>query len=178
MAFRPIALSSQVTYVSHLDPAVDRRAMLDETIAASDELQAVTDLELRDAKAWGRFLDDYIPKVSNDPNHSAHALKFKQGETPTKFVLGVIPAEEMVRIADETREKPNEKSWRAFLAALRGIEGWPENPIPTRKVNDVEYVDPTWIKKHFVRGLRLVANDAGVIAWMWNQMTEAEVKNS
>lgn len=183
MAFKPIALSSSATYISHADPAIDREAIIEELVATDPELQRISDPAKRADEAWGKFLGKFTEAVIKDPSSSRKLLKFKAGETATEFVLGVIPSDEQTRIADETapdKDDPNgrsgERYWRAFLVGLRDISGWPEAP-KKRRVGDVEYVDPQWLKANFVRGLRHIGIEAGMVCWFWNQFTEAEAKN-
>ncbi len=182
MAFRPVSMASSVVFISADDPAVDWRRIIDEEVAAQPSLQA-PDIEFkdRDARARASFMGRFIEATMDDPGKSRQLLRFIAGQEPTEWVLGVIPPDEMVRIADETsregHEAPRERRWRAFLAALRDVRPWPE-PVKKRKVGDVEYVDQVWAKVQFgLRGLRNIALDVGLVAWAWNNLREDEAKN-
>ena len=183
MSFKPLTMSAQVTYVSSADPAVDWDAI----VAAELELHP----DVRDSdKPWDakravaeeKFLERYTVACLKDPAVSLSMLKIKQGEQPTKFVIGVIPPEEMSRIADECRlggesAMPSQAKWRAFLSSIRDVQNFGAAPVPKRKVGDVEYVEPAWLNKSFARGLREIALGVGIISWRWNQLREDEIKN-
>lgn len=149
---RPLTLSASTTMVSSLDPAIDHEA---------SDLKAYGENGLFKPGCW----KDY--------------LKFKAGEKPTIFVIGVIPPDDLAMINDETSSKYESEAlrWRAFLLSLRDIEGWDGEEIPKRKVSNVEYVDQQWIKRNFIRGLRPIALEVGLVAYLWNQLTETEIKN-
>lgn len=149
--FKPIDKKAMISYVSVLDPAIDKDA--------SDIEKAASEC-LKNPSAW------------------ASALKFKAGEQPTKFVIGVIPSEQIHRIRAEYVDQVNGKvdfdslRWAAFLACVRDIEGWQSAPP---KVG--EYVDPQWLRDNFVRSLRAVALEVGMVAWSWNMTNDDDVKN-
>lgn len=159
---KPLTLEATTSCVSSMDPAIDREA---------SDLQKYGSELLSNSNAWREL------------------LKFKSGEKPTVFVLGVIPPDEMSRINDETPKRKlseehtvtdwssEELQWRSFLTSLRDIEGWESGEIPKRKVGGVEYIDPSWLRKTFVRGLRKIALEVGLAAYFWNMLTETETKN-
>lgn len=182
--FKPTTMSASVSYVSIADPAVD----WEQVVAA--ELDA--DPELRDSAQAShaekceivekRFQQKLSAAVLRNPADAATMLKYRAGERPTRFVIGVIPPDEMNRIADECKlgqpgALARQAQWRAFVASMRNVEDFPGGPVPKKKVGDVEYVDPAWLRNNFSRGLRDVALDVGFVAWMWNQITEEEIKN-
>jgi hypothetical protein len=159
-----------------MDPAVDRHAVIAGVVAESPELQAIEDADSRAIAAWAAFATKLFREVSRNPGAARDMLKFKSGQEPTTFVLGVIPPEQANRIEDECKGKPDEHNWRAFLASTREVQGWPEQTKKIR-VGEVDYVDPVWLVKNFPRGLRKVALDVGFVAWHWNQLREDEAKN-
>jgi hypothetical protein len=75
------------------------------------------------------------------------------------------------------KTKHSERFWRSFLVSIRDIDGLAEKPKKERMVQGVEYCDTEWLKKTFIRGLRQVATEIGMYAWLWNQLTEDEIKN-
>jgi hypothetical protein len=181
---KPLTLSAQVTYVSSADPAVDWDAIV------NDELDK--DPALRDdgARSWdqkreiaeSRFVERFRSEVLKNPSAWGGLLKFKTGEAPTKFVIGVIPPEEMARIADDCRigkqdELVEQCKWRAFLAGLRGIENFGSGSVPKKKVGEIEYVDPAWLRERFSGANRGIALGVGLAAWIWNQLRDDDVKN-
>lgn len=161
MAIKPVSLQDSTTYVSPYDPAVD------------------------EGSNWGDYAREWLRK----PGCWKDLLKIKDGEQVTEFVIGVIPPAELNRINDECRTelgpdgKPigiarnEEARWRCFLLGTRAINGWPGEKPPTREIGGVEYVDPAWLAKTFVRGLRKVALTVGYAAWSFNNLTEDEILN-
>ncbi len=177
-------LTAQVTYVSSADPAVDWDRIVDAELELDQDLKndPKTSHDEKKEICERRFMQKYHPAVMKNPAAWADLLKFKSGEQPTKFHLGVIPPDEVARISDECRlghpEAMREQAyWRAFLACLRGVENFGSEAPPKKRVGDVEYVDPVWTKSKFSRGLRPIALAAGMVGWAWNQLTEDEVKN-
>lgn len=148
---KPLTATAHTSVVSAADPAID--------IEASD-------------------MDAYGKDVLFNPSCWREHLKIKPGDKPTVFVIGVIPPDELARINDETERKysSEELRWRSFMSSVRDIENWPDE-IPKRKIDGVEYVEPKWLRTTFVRGLRVLALDIGLVAYMWNQLTETETKN-
>lgn len=194
MAFKAIEMSDSTVYVSPFDPAVDREALCDKEIESDPELSGRTDMdhEAKREVAFMRFQMRFVTECGKSPSKSRKMLVFKDGEQPTEFVIGVIPSSELNRILDESRflyhggdgddtksqAWVNQRHWRAFIASLRDIKNWQGNgKIPTRKVGDVDYVDPNWIHSTFVRGLRDVAIQVGAVALGWQNVTEDEAKN-
>ena len=47
----------------------------------------------------------------------------------------------------------------------------------TKNINGVEYIDPSWLVNNFNRGLRNIAIDIGRQIYMFNSVTEEEIKN-
>lgn len=182
--FKPLNLTAQVTYISSADPAVDWDAIVAAEIEADPEMRddAKIPWEAKKEKAEKKFLDRFRASVVKNPSSSVELLKFKNGDGPTKFSVGVIPPDEMARIMDECRvgrsnELSQQAQWRAFLAAVRGIENFTAGPIPKRKVGDIEYADPAWLREKFSRGLMGVACGVGFIALLWNQLRDDDIKN-
>ena len=150
---KPVSKQSCVTTVSLEDTALD--------IAGSD-------------------MPSYHENVINNPGCWREFLKVKDGESPTVFTIGVVPSEVAVRIEDECRAgldgmRHEEVRWRYFLHSVRGIDGWPEEPKKT-KIGDTEYIAPDWLKSTFIKNLRLVALEIGTRAYLWNQLSEDDVK--
>lgn len=193
--FKPIDLHDKTSYVSPFDPAVDRDRVVDRELEEPDAdrlngmaallyqmpFESLGEKQKRDA-AWEAFTVRFAEKCGQHPSESREMLLLKDGATPTVFVVGVIVPDELNRIHDECREtithrgKTDERAWRAFLHGLRDIQGW-EGEIPKREIRGVEYVDPTWIKSKFTRGLRSIARQVGQIILAWNELTEDEAKN-
>lgn len=153
MAFKPVTLDDSAVCVTPFDPAVDD-----------------------DASDWAAYADAWMKAPGAWRDH----IKAKDGEQITEFVVGVVPPAEMARITDECRSadkfREEEARWRCFCWGLRDIKGW---PVEVKKIKrgSVEYVDPKWIAETFVRGLRKVALTVGMSVWMFNQLTEEEIKN-
>jgi hypothetical protein len=104
-------------------------------------------------------------------------IKPLDGQQITEFVIGVIPSSELSRISDEFGDAMKEEAqWKCFLYGLRDINGWPGD-VPKVKKGGIEYVDPVWISKTFIRGLRQTGLLVGFAAWVFNQMTAEEIKN-
>ena len=163
--FKPLQIADCATAVSILDPAIDWDKMIAESGKTKDQLMI-------EARA----------EAENALSGSVAKLAVKTGANLTRFTIGVIPSDEMTRIVDETspnagRSRPSERFWRSFLASVRNIEGFEPAPKRGRMVNGVEYCDTEWLKSTFIKGLRVVACEIGLYAWLWNQLTEAEIKN-
>lgn len=154
--FKPIRLSDSTTAISLMDPAIDKELTGQEN------------------------LKKYSEQYRNRPSCFRDFIKEKSGEQLTVFEIGVIPPDIITRIIDECHgnvtKRGEEMFWRAFLASCRGISPWPEK-LPMIEVNDVSYVDPSYLKKTFIRSLQQVAIDIGIQAWFWNRLTEEETKN-
>ena len=175
--FKPLQLSDSATAVSLLDPAIDWDKMIADAKASDSE--HFDGCATCDAEIKARLVTDLRAEARQSPSVVAGKIAIKSGFSLTKFVIGVIPADHMVRIADECTMagKYTESAWRCFLASVRDIEGFEPKPKRGRMVGGVEYCDTDWLKSTFVRGLRTIACEIGGYAWSWNQLTEDETKN-
>jgi hypothetical protein len=172
--FKPVSPQSKATVVSSHDPAVDWSAIvareIEEHPKLKDEETARMAFELR-------FVQD---AMWGDPANAQKLLIFN-GDHPTRFVVGVVPPTELIRIQDDCKDKDgkfreHELQWRCFLHGLRDIEGW-EDEVPKHNVAGVEYVKPSWLQRTFLMELRNVALQIGAMVWTFNNMTRGEVKN-
>lgn len=125
--------------------------------------------------------EGYFAKWNTPGANWRDFIKPRDGQQVTEFVLGVIPAAEMARINDEckafTAEPRNQElRWRSFCWSLRDLKGWPTK-VPKVDRAGVDYVDPEWIQETFVRGLRAAAMFVGQHAWLFNTLSDGEVKN-
>jgi hypothetical protein len=181
--FKPLTLSAQTTYVSHKDPAIDWDKIVEQEVAASPDLQsAELSAAEREERAGGKFVTRFLAAAIKNPADAVAMLRFRDGEQPTKFMIGVIPPDELTRISDECKLGSDgalleQAKWRAFLASTRDIQNFGAETVPKRKVGEVEYADPVWLKAKFTRGLRDVALGVGQVALIWNQLREDEIKN-
>lgn len=153
MALKPLTYEDQTVVISPLDSAIDTER---------SDIKAYAEVMMKDPAAWRKL------------------IKPKDGETLTEFIIGVIPTEQLVRIHDECEDKTGEElRWRCFLCSVRGINNWANSneKIPTIDRHGVSYVDPDWLSKTFVRGLRYTALHVGMLAWAFNNLTEDESKN-
>jgi hypothetical protein len=174
MSLIPATLDATTSIISCIDPAIDHEAS--------------------DTKAFAGLSPDkeilsYIGDRFERPSSWRDTVKFKDGASPTVFVIGVIPPAILNRIDDECRtdSRPHEKHWRAFLHGVREIENGPTISVvkdgrtikttPKTEINGVEYVDSQWLSSTFIRGLRNVAIEIGAVCYHWNQMSETDVKN-
>ena len=135
--------------------------------------EVVTPDPVSDKAACAWLIGDDAAK---SPGSTAKHYKAIDGEKLTRFVLGVLPPGEAARIADECKIGGEQMLWRAFLSGLRDIENFDDH-APKVRVDGVEYVDPSWLRKRFGRGLRGFAIEVGRHIWLWNQMSEADSKN-
>lgn len=157
MALKPIRKTDTTTLISFLDEAIDQEATPEENF---DRLSG--------------------PEGYRNPALWQELITLKQSMSPTVFVIGVIPPSEMVRIQDECMgsKKFNELRWRAFLYGVRDIKGWEDSEQPAKKMIDgVEYVDPVWLERTFVRSLHAVGLFVGGYVWAFNQYTGEDSKN-
>ncbi len=183
MAFKPVSMSDSSTFVSTYDPAVDKARICDAELDKHPEWHEsqMTQQQQREL-AWTAFQADFSVAVGRDPAESERLLMFKDGETPTKFTVGAVSSEDFNRIVDETQETETwrggfqERMWRMFLHGVRGIENWP-GKVEMRNIGDVEYVDPAWLRRTFVRDLRQIAIQVGSVILAYNRLTEEEIKN-
>jgi hypothetical protein len=133
--------------------------------------------------------DEYGRTRPRNPACFRSLVPVKAGEQLTVFEIGVVPVDILVKISDEcppriithqdgseTRSLSDEMLLRCFLAGVRDISPWP-SAVEKRKVGDVEYVDPKWLKENFCRGNVSVVMDIGAQIYRWNLLTENESKN-
>lgn len=153
--FKPIRPSDSTAAISLIDPAIDKELTGDDN------------------------LKKYKEQRLNRPSCFRDLIKEKSGEKITVFEIGVIQPDDMARILDECggkNDRSEEMFWRSFLCSCRNIDPWPEK-LPKKNINGVEYVEAQYIKTNFIRGLREVAVEIGLQAWMWNRLSEEETKN-
>ena len=162
---KPIDPDTTVTLVSPFDPAIDEDA---------SNIENYKQDFLKDPEAWRKH------------------LVMKEGAQPTEFIFGVIPTSILNRIEGESGygqplANMSMLSWGAFLHGLRDIKngptvettdraGKPTYVVPKVRVNDVEYVDPTWLSRTFVKHLREGAIHIGYLGWKWQQLDPGDVK--
>ena len=160
---KPILRDQTISVVSIADPAFD----LDGSEQMEHEGEAIL------AYARERF---------TDPASWRTLLKTKDGEQPTEFLIGIIPPAEVARIEDECKrdvQRWSEQCWRAFSHSLVGIEaGFDVKDVPRIKVDNVQYIAPSWIRETFIASLYHVAVEVGAVAWHWNRMVGSDLKNS
>lgn len=179
MALRPVSLSSCVTYVSARDPSIDWSQIEALELEKFPELlRGDVTPDVRAQATQAHFATRYAEETLKNPGCWRDLLKFKSGESPTIFTIGVIDPDEMCRLADDCKigsesARVQELKWRAFLASVRDISTFGQEQPQKRG----ERVDAQWLKEHCGRGMRLVALDVGMVAWRWNQLTEDEAKN-
>jgi hypothetical protein len=194
---KPLLLEDSCAFVSRTDPAIDwdkarqsvldapdYRVKLDEAIGSvSPDIAAAmraTDANDQDV-ARIVFLRQVTIAITKHPGKSVEIYPAKDGERPTRFILGVIPPSDLARIADETAadtaaQKGNQLFWRAFLSGLRDVENWP-TAVEHREIDGVKYVDPAWLRRTFVRQLFATALDVGQAIWHWNKLGGDDAKN-
>ncbi len=185
MALVPIARDTSVSCVSIYDTAIDWERSTKPT--AEQEQRYYATGQTAPALAY-QITQDRSPSSWRD------SLVFKDGQTPTEFILGVVPPSELSRIEDECRlgradvARMRELCWRCFLHGLRDIRGGPTTEItdrdgqkrqgvPKKMVDGIEYVDPAWLQRTFVAHLRDVATEIGLVIWRWNQLPPDDAKN-
>lgn len=131
----------------------------------------------------------YAEACFKDPGAWRDLIVAKPGEKLTEFDLGVIPSGRAVAMQDEFTRTGGAKGlgWQAFLYSVRDIRNGPQligtdasgkttATVPKVHVGSVEYVDPEWLSRVFVRSLREAAIHMGMIAWTWNQLGEDDAK--
>lgn len=163
MAFKPIDLEEKVSVVWPYDPAVDR---------ASSDIEACIKESGRDPESWRRH------------------LKFKDGERPCEFVIGVIPGNQLLRLESLTRGDDQQRNYECFRHSLRdmlnsGLESESTDPktgqrkreIPKVEVSGIDYVDPMWVSRVMSKTLRHAAVYVGAVAYDWNNISEDDLKN-
>lgn len=143
--FRPLSVEDTLEIFSPYDPAIDWDAMTE-----AERTNLAHAIGMADGSAWAM-------------------AKFKPGEVPTKFKLGVIRPDAMARIEDK---KPGEQERRHlyFVESLIDVD-WPD------KVMNGDRVDRAWVEKVFIRELRPVALSMGAVAYAFNTVSETERKN-
>jgi hypothetical protein len=149
---KPIEPMSSVTTVWHLDPDVES------------------------------YPDNYTEQIREDPSAWRQVLTIKDGGSPTLFEVGVIPPSVLARIESDALFPSNEwrmheMFWACFRAGLRDIKSGAFGVVPKVAVNGVEYVDPEWLERTFIRSLRGCGLFLGRIAWQWNTAHDSDVKN-
>lgn len=158
---RPIKRDQQTSVISILDEAID----MDRSPRSDDgEMLAYAQERLENPSCW------------------RERLTFVDGETPTEFVIGIIPSSTMNRIDDECREHDavqprNERFWRCFLAGVRDIVGGFDDSVPKETIEGVSYVKASWLRYHFVGHLRQVGLEIGAVIWSWNRLSGDDRKN-
>lgn len=157
---RPLALDSSVAVIWPGDPAIDtEKSKLSDMYADST------------IRPWRDF------------------VVTKPGELVTQFVVGVIAPSDLNRLEDENgRGRFSSLAWGCFLASLRDLVDGPtltstdemghvKQLVPKLKRGAIEYVDPAWLERTFIRGLREAGVFVGAMARLWNQLREDEAKN-
>ena len=148
---KPCDPHASIGVVWHQDPAVDQ-----ETSAIGPQ---------------------YAEECMKRPDAWRDRLKFRDGATPTEWILGVTPPAE-ANTADDMQGFSS-KMWHVFLHSVRDIKNGAELGKPEKVTRDgVEYIKPSWLAGVMVGPLRRCALDLGVVAWAWNRLTEADAKNS
>lgn len=160
---KPILRDQVVSMVSIQDPAFD--------LATSPKVEAN-----------GALVPEYAVERFGDPSSWRRLLKVVNGQQPTEFLIGIIPAAEHARIDDECRRAETDRwcelCWRSFVASLRDIKGgFDMSDVPRVSVDGVSYIAPEWTHRTFVGTLYQVAVEIGAIAWQWNRLGEADAKN-
>ena len=135
--------------------------------------------------------------IAADPSGWQNFLKLKEGQVPTKYVIGVIRPADLCRIEDECGvemftakvKNPTQLYWKCFLLSLRDIVDGPtmeittqagrvEHRVPKQKHNGQDVVDPAWLENVFSRGNRVVGIFIGSVAYHWQKMTDDDAKKS
>lgn len=173
MALIPSTLDATTSVISCIDPAIDHDA---------SEKKTFSNLSDREMLA-------YIGDRFDRPSSWRDSVKFKDGSSPTVFIIGVVPPSTLNRIDDECRgdSRPHERHWRAFLHGVREIENGPTVSVtkdgrtvqttPKIDINGIEYVDPQWLASTFIRSLRNVGIEIGAMCYHWNQASDSDIKN-
>lgn len=156
MAHKAVTMESMAAVVSVWDPAIDQKAS--------------------NFKEYGKVIFSC---------NWRDFIKEKVGLQTSVFHIGVIESGALCQIEDEcgstiagTQLRSAEARWRCFNLGLRDIEHWTDNDelLPKVKRWGVDYVDPKWIQETFVGHLRRVALDVGNLVWLFNQISEDDVK--
>lgn len=180
---KPLSPDATVSLVWVSDPAIDDEAVIIESV---DNGEGGTKEQRTNRVAM------YGAKAIMDPGSWRDILKFKDGQKPAEFVIGVIPPAELNAIEDECRPgtdqaRIKELQWRCFLAALRDIRNGPmaerkidgtkRRLVPKEERNGIERVEQAWLEETFIRKLRKCALFIGGLAYRWNQLSEDDAKN-
>lgn len=195
---KPITLADTAPYVSAADPAIDWdrvvareheldpdlgarvRAQLSKRMEAAPELtEAAARLELEREAIATRV----GPIIRSNPGITLETYVPRAGQQVTVFRVGVVQPAVMARIEDETSgagsgvPRMHERYWRCFLAGLRGVDNFGQRTKPVmRTVDDVEFVDASWLSTMFVGALRKYAEEVGFVIWAWNRFSEDDAK--
>ena len=153
--FKPVLPEQSITVVSPSDPSID--------IETSD-------------------LDGYAEVSLSNPGSWRDYFKFKEGQEPTEFEIGVIPPSKLTQIEHECKFgsqdfEEGKLRWQCFLSSIRDIRKFDDSPLPKKTINGVDYVDPEYLSKHFGKHMRKVASHIGALAYYWNHLSEEELKN-
>ena len=159
---KPLSAHHTVSAVWHADPAVD---------------QDKSDIE------------GYLENVARNPSCWTDYLKFKDGQQPTKFEIGVIPPSTLTNYEDEcylgkANQKRNTLHMLCFIRGVRDIKDGAELlgaeaeiPKTSPGAGLPEHVSATWVEKTFVRDLRQCVLFIGGLAWSWQQFGSDDAKN-
>jgi hypothetical protein len=183
VAIVPITRDAQVSCISLLDPAIDWERS---TKASKEDVAKYVEAGKRPPELA------YWVEQASRPASWRELIVCKDGQSPTEFILGVVPPAELSRIEDEcgvgkTTERTRELYWRCFLHGLRDMRGGPTTEItvdgtktsgvPKKKIDGVEYADPEWLARTFAGPLRKIALEIGNVIWTWNLLGPEVVKN-
>lgn len=173
--FKPLRMTDTIVVVSIADPAIDWEAAADKELVeavAKWEAEKAPDGAKPERKTKEQMMDLESGRAIRDPLATSR-LPVKAGEQVCKFTLGVVPSDEIVRIESEDRDF-NKQRWRWFVSSLVDVTGF--GKPNKRKIGDVEYVDPEWTRKTFVRGYVEIGKEIGWYARMFNKVTEDEIR--
>lgn len=172
MALIPSTLDAMTSVISVADPAID---------TTNSEKKVI------DGVAGNKPVLSYIQDRFTEPSSWRETVKFKDGQSPTVFTIGVIAPSMLNLIDDECQGRSSQRHWRSFLNGIREIEAGPTVSVmkdgrtvqvtPKIEINGIEYVDPQWLSTTFVRGLRHIAIEIGMVCYNWNSLTESDIKN-
>jgi hypothetical protein len=82
-----------------------------------------------------------------------------------------------IKTEDGVATSSSERLWRFFVNGIRKLEQWTGEQPAMKTINGVEYVDPAWLAKTFIRELRQVGIEIGAAVGAFNTLTQDEVKN-
>lgn len=160
---KPIQRDQTVGVISVLDPSIDYEAS-EKTKREGVEILAYAVERFTDAGSWRR------------------TVKFRDGEKPTVFQVGILPSAERARIEDECRTGTEEArtktlGWQCFLHGIRDIEGGFDTDAASKlRVDGVEYLAPQWLRTVFCGPLMRIAVEVGTTCWSWNQLGDDDQK--